>query len=311
MQNFHLDPSGKIISREQLTDIVHRLKEQGKTLVTTNGSFDLLHIGHVTMLQEAKSLGDVLIVVLNSDASIKRYKGQYRPICPQSHRASMLAALACTDYITIFDELTPIDLLNIIQPHIHVNSPEHGKDCVEREVVEHHGGHIHLAQLVEGLSTTELIGRVVEVTTRTPCRGIFINASELFTETKGVQDIFERDREALQQFKQQSFQLFVFTTFPMQEREVDEGLEQPLFTLYSAIPSTYAMLEQAVADWDVILAKSFIISRDMADIQAGREANCKTILLKTPAGDLNDTSRTAGPHIVVEGIQEAVPFISK
>jgi rfaE bifunctional protein nucleotidyltransferase chain/domain len=311
MQNFHLDPSEKVISREQLADIIVRLKEQGKTIVTTNGSFDLLHIGHVTMLQEAKSLGDVLIVGLNSDASIKCYKGQYRPICPQSHRASMLAALACTDYITIFDELTPIDLLKIIQPHIHVNSPEHGKDCVEREVVEQHGGHIHLAQLVEGLSTTELIERVVEVTTHTPCRGIFINASELFTKTKGVQDLFEEDREVLQQFTQQGFQIFVFTTFPVLEGEVNEGLEQPLFTLYSTIPSTYAMLEQAVIDWDVILAKSFIISRDMADIQAGREANCKTILLNAHLEAQEHISSAAGPHIIVESLQKTVPFISR
>ncbi len=218
-------PSDKIVPWDTLAKIVQKLKQKGKIIVTTNGSFDLLHIGHVTMLQEAKSLGDVLIVGMNSDASVKRYKGKYRPICPQEHRAEMLAALECTDYITIFDELTPIDLLKVIQPHIHVNSPEHGYDCVECEVVEQHGGRIHLAHLVEGMSTSQLIERIFEASSYEPCRAIFLNPFDLLHENQ------EDMLNVLNQFRNLGFQLFILEhpdkTIMRQAQEIcqQEGIE--------------------------------------------------------------------------------------
>jgi rfaE bifunctional protein nucleotidyltransferase chain/domain len=197
------EPSEKIVSREALAKIIQDLKRRGSIIVTTNGSFDLLHIGHVTMLQEAKSLGDVLIVGMNSDASVRRYKGKYRPICSQNHRAEMLAALECTNYITIFDESTPIEFLKIVRPNIHVNSPEHGYECIEREIVEQHGGRIHLARLIEEMSTTQLIQRILDASSHEPCQAIFLNPADLVHENQ------EDMLNTLKQFQEMGFQLFL------------------------------------------------------------------------------------------------------
>ena len=148
---------GKIKSREELKDSLKELG--GKKIVTTNGSFDIIHIGHVKSLVEAKKLGDVLIVGLNSDSSIKKYKSPDRPIIGQEDRAEMLAALECVDYVTIFDETDPIELLKIIKPDFHVKSKS-GFKGLERDVVEENGGKIILLDDVEGKSTTGILERL-------------------------------------------------------------------------------------------------------------------------------------------------------
>jgi len=343
MQNNVPRPSDKIVSREVLAAIVQELKPQGKTIVSTNGSFDLLHFGHVTMLQEAKLLGDVLIVGLNSDASVRSYKGKYRPICPQAQRAGMLTALACTDYITIFDELTPIELLKVIQPHIHVNSPEHGKDCVEREVVERHGGQIYQAQLVEGMSTTQLIRRILDVSSHIPCQGIFIKFEDLF-ELDTIFSKFalldklkfvllpETTLNALRQFSTRDYRIFVMVPETIQnccehiqEALIRQGLEMIRILCYprhcgetgrmpvsksSYQQSKRTLIEQAVAEFDIILARSFVISGEMADIQMGREINCKTVLLRKHANEQEDISGAAAPHFIALDFQEAANFVN-
>lgn len=295
--------SKKILSRQVLAECIRRLKQEGKTIVSTNGSFDLLHIGHVTMLQEAKSQGDVLIVGLNSDDGIRRYKGKYRPICPEAHRAGMLAALACVDYVTIFDELTPIELLSVIQPHIHVNSPEHGKDCVEREVVEQYGGRIHLAQLVAGMSTSRILGRIRESFAHTPALAIFVNAESLLlalAETK-IQELREETILTLfTQFIQQGFQLFIFHS-PSGKQALEDVEELLGGNAMSEVHNTaisFCRSEKSVMDLfelladerDLILAKSVVISHDLQDIQTGRVLNCKTILLACPHAEFGQNA---------------------
>ncbi len=153
----------KIKTREEIRQIAQNLRKQGKKIATINGSFDILHVGHIKMLQEAKKQGDVLILGLNSDSSIKQYKSKDRPINPQEARAEMLAALECIDYITIFDETDPIALLDVIRPDIHVNGSEYGHDCIERPIVEKHGGKIHIVKLVDGYSTTKMIEKIMKV----------------------------------------------------------------------------------------------------------------------------------------------------
>ncbi|MCP4402476.1 MAG: adenylyltransferase/cytidyltransferase family protein [bacterium] len=307
--------SKKILSRQALAECVQRLKLEGKTIVTTNGSFDLLHMGHVTMLQEAKSLGNVLIVGLNSDAGIRRYKGKYRPICPETQRAGMLAALACVDYITIFDELTPIELLGLIQPHIHVNSPEHGKDCVEREVVEQHGGRIHLAQLVAGMSTTQLIGRIRESLAHTSAVAIFIRAESLLLALADLETREQREealRALFRQFIQQGFQFFIFHSpaDPQTLEDVEELLgESALPERHDATinfcrsekPAT-ELFEQLADERDLILAKSVVISHVMQDVQAGRTLNCKTIFFAHPQAESGQAVENAA-HVSAQTLQ--------
>lgn len=150
----------KIVNRKEIAKLSEDLKKQGKTVVTLNGSFDLLHAGHLHFLNSAKEQGDILIVGLNSDSSIKKYKSEDRPIIKQDDRASMLAALGMVDHVVIFDETDPVALLEEIKPNVHVNGAEYGEECVEAETVKKNGGRLHLIGRVEGLSTTEIVEKI-------------------------------------------------------------------------------------------------------------------------------------------------------
>ena len=152
----------KIKSREEITKIAEQLKKEGKKIVTTNGAFDLLHYGHVKLFEFAKQQGDILIVGLNSDESIKKYKDENRPITKQEHRAEILAALEFIDYVTIFDEPECIKFVESIKPNVHVNAATYGYDCIEKETVEKYGGKIKLFDIIKGHSTTELIRKIIE-----------------------------------------------------------------------------------------------------------------------------------------------------
>ncbi len=148
----------KIVSRRKAALIVRRLKRAGKKIVFTNGTFDLLHLGHVTYLQKAREQGDVLFVGLNSDASVKSYKGPDRPVNPQKDRALVLAALACVDHITIFSEPTPVQLIKAIHPDVLVKGADWPKSKIAgADLVESWGGKVKRVRLVPRRSTTRLI----------------------------------------------------------------------------------------------------------------------------------------------------------
>lgn len=165
----------KIKTQKDIIEISKELKQQGKKVVTFNGSFDLLHAGHILALQEAKTQGDVLIVALNSDKSVQSYKGPHRPIVLQKERALQLAALECVDYIVLFDEINSIKILDKIKPDIHCNGADWGKNCVEREIVEKNNGKIHISKWTKGLSTTNLIKKILEVYQKPTKKAIFSN----------------------------------------------------------------------------------------------------------------------------------------
>jgi D-beta-D-heptose 7-phosphate kinase/D-beta-D-heptose 1-phosphate adenosyltransferase len=151
----------KIMDREQLVAELERRRRNGATVVFTNGCFDLLHMGHVKYLQQAREKGNCLVVAINSDESVRRLKGSDRPICPQAERAKMLAALECIDYVTIFEEDTPEPLLELLRPEVLVkggSTPE----IVGQGLVEGYGGKVERLELVEGLSTTDIINRILE-----------------------------------------------------------------------------------------------------------------------------------------------------
>jgi D-beta-D-heptose 7-phosphate kinase/D-beta-D-heptose 1-phosphate adenosyltransferase len=147
----------RLVPHGALSQLAMTLRAKGKRIVTTNGSFDLLHKGHLHLLNEARQRGDVLIVGLNSDRSVKAYKGPSRPLVPERQRAEMLLALRMVDYVHIFDDTNPIAFLREINPDVHVNSAEYGADCIERQTVQSGGGTIHLVERIPGLSTTGLI----------------------------------------------------------------------------------------------------------------------------------------------------------
>jgi D-glycero-beta-D-manno-heptose 1-phosphate adenylyltransferase len=137
-------------------------RKEGKRIATLNGSFDLLHAGHLKIIFEASQMGDLLLVALNTDLSIQQYKSPKRPLVPLEYRLQMVAALEFVHYVTWFEELDPRQLLMKVKPHVHVNGADYGKRCIEADTVRSFGGELHLVQLKPGLSTTALIRTIQE-----------------------------------------------------------------------------------------------------------------------------------------------------
>jgi rfaE bifunctional protein nucleotidyltransferase chain/domain len=157
-------PRNKLLPWPDLLGVRETARAAGRVVVWTNGTFDLLHPGHASSLQQARALGDILVVGVNSDRSVKAYKGPMRPILNEGERTAMLAALECVDYVVVFDEDTPAESLAELRPDIHCKgaeyAPPHGRPVPERSVVEGYGGRIEYLPLVPGVSTTELLKRI-------------------------------------------------------------------------------------------------------------------------------------------------------
>lgn len=152
---------GKVVDLNELLQAVSALKEQKKTIVTTNGCFDILHAGHVRYLKAAKALGDVLVLCLNSDSSVKRLKGKSRPLNTEEDRAEVIAGLESVDYVVIFSEDTPCDMLGKIKPHIHAKGGDYDENNLpEAAVIKANGGEVRFIPLVEGRSTTNIINKI-------------------------------------------------------------------------------------------------------------------------------------------------------
>ncbi|MCD6319735.1 MAG: D-glycero-beta-D-manno-heptose 1-phosphate adenylyltransferase [Candidatus Desulfofervidaceae bacterium] len=152
----------KIVSWEVLKKEVRDWQQRGLRIVFTNGCFDILHVGHVRYLKDAKACGDKLIVAINSDASVKKIKGERRPIVPQAERAEVVAALEFVDKVVIFDELTPLDLITFLQPDILVKGADWPEEkIVGREIVLERGGKVKRIPLAEGVSTSKIIKRIL------------------------------------------------------------------------------------------------------------------------------------------------------
>jgi rfaE bifunctional protein nucleotidyltransferase chain/domain len=153
----------KIKSLDEIVEERARLRERGRKLVFTNGCFDILHVGHVRYLNQARALGDALVVAINSDRSVRKIKGESRPIVPESERAEVLAALSCVDYVFIFDDPTPKRIIDAIVPDVLVKGADWSlSEIVGRDTVENAGGVVLNVPLVEGSSTTSIIQRILE-----------------------------------------------------------------------------------------------------------------------------------------------------
>jgi D-beta-D-heptose 7-phosphate kinase / D-beta-D-heptose 1-phosphate adenosyltransferase len=156
------DSDSKIKNLDVLAHIIAQERSRGKQVVFTNGCFDLLHVGHVKYLQKARGLGDLLVVGLNSDSSVKRLKGERRPLIEEAERAHILAALDCIDYVVLFEEDTPLRVITALAPDILVKGGDYSLDgVVGREVVEAGGGRVELVQFVDGRSTSKIIDKIL------------------------------------------------------------------------------------------------------------------------------------------------------
>jgi D-beta-D-heptose 7-phosphate kinase/D-beta-D-heptose 1-phosphate adenosyltransferase len=153
----------KLKTLDELVAIRHDLGRQGKQVVFTNGCFDLLHRGHVRYLDQAKRLGDVLVVAMNSDSSVRTLKGPDRPVMSHEERAELVAALAAVDYVLVFDELDPEKVIQALEPDLLVKGGDWPEDqIVGRQVVESRGGRVHTLPYVEGASSSQLLRRIRE-----------------------------------------------------------------------------------------------------------------------------------------------------
>ena len=152
---------GKIGKLHEIKTIVAKARREGRAVVFTNGCFDLLHRGHLHLLREAKKCGDILVVALNSDSSVKKIKGANRPILPQSERAQLIAALEMVDYVTWFDDPDPYEAIKELKPDVLVKGGDWPKDkIVGADIVEGHGGRIAVIPYLQGYSTTQIIERM-------------------------------------------------------------------------------------------------------------------------------------------------------
>jgi len=154
----------KVISLKRLTEELKAARKKGKKVVFTNGCFDIIHAGHVRYLKKARSRGDILVVGLNSDSSVRAIKGESRPIVPQNERAEVLSALSSVDHIVIFNEPTPIRLIRAIKPDILAKGADWAaKDIVGGDIVRENGGRIARITLVKGRSTTNIIKKILKL----------------------------------------------------------------------------------------------------------------------------------------------------
>ncbi|MFC2172725.1 D-glycero-beta-D-manno-heptose 1-phosphate adenylyltransferase [Acidobacteriota bacterium] len=152
---------GEVLSRSEAAETAEALKQKGQMIVFTNGCFDIIHAGHVRMLEDAKKLGDVLFVGLNSDASVKRIKDPSRPVFPEDERAEVLSALSPVDYVVIFEEDTPFEIISEVRPQILTKGGDWDADkIVGRDIVEASGGKVVRIPYREGLSTSAIIEKI-------------------------------------------------------------------------------------------------------------------------------------------------------
>ena len=152
---------GQVVTRAELKSLASQWANSGKIVVSTNGCFDILHTGHVRILKQARAHGDLLVVGLNSDESVRRLKGAERPINCQEDRAEILASLECVDYVTIFTEDTPVEFLKVLKPKTHIKGGDYSpEDLAEKPVIESWGGKLLLIDLVPDKSTTRLVDKI-------------------------------------------------------------------------------------------------------------------------------------------------------
>ncbi len=154
---------GRLVSQKEIINIVRSAQNEGKTFAATNGCFDILHVGHVRYLQKTKSLADYSIVMLNSDKSVKILKGEGRPINNEQDRAELLSALSCVDYVVLFEEKSPADLLEAIKPDIYTKGADYTLETLpEREIVVRNNIRVEFIDFVQGKSTTNVINKCLD-----------------------------------------------------------------------------------------------------------------------------------------------------
>jgi D-glycero-D-manno-heptose 1,7-bisphosphate phosphatase len=335
----------KVLGLEELLPLRARWREEGRTVVWTNGCFDLLHVGHVRSLQDARGLGDVLVVGVNSDRSVWRLKGPSRPLVPEAERAEVLAALECVDAVVVFDELTPEAILARVKPDVCCKggdyAPPHGKPVPEAALVESYGGRMAFLALSPGVSTTELARRAAA-----PAPGgrpaVFLDRDGTLVEDVG----YPRDPRqvrllpgaaaALAELRERGFALVLVSNqsgvgrgllTQEQAQRVHGRLAELLAEQGARLDGAYYcyhapeegcacrkpsphLLRAAADELGLDLTRSFMVGDKSSDVEAGLGAGCRAVLFGggqagTPRPDFVAGDWTAVVGYVVGRSREA------
>lgn len=316
-------------------------RRKKRKVVAMSGSMDLLHAGHVWALEESKKQGDILIVLINSDTSVKMYKGPNRPIVPEKDRAMMVASLECVDYVVLFNEINPIAALHTIQPDVYCNSSEWGKDCVERNVVESYGGIVRVLPRTGGPSTTDILNRLTSTYKEKDVHAVFLDRDGTINDNKDGYIHLREDfvflpgvLSALKKLSKTSYVLFIVTnqsgigrgyytkhTVEKLHVWIKKELKKHGVTINEIYycphrpedgctcrKPGYGLLLQAVQEYGVNLSKSWVVGDQWSDIAMGRMANVRTVKIGSKKRELGITTRA---HFHVQNLKEAVDIITK
>ena len=329
----------KVIKLEELLPIVIQLKKKGKTIVVQNGSFDLLHVGHIKGFKEAKKQGDVLIILLNSDVSVAKYKGPFRPIITENERAIMVASLEMVDYIVIFDEIHPKNILAQIKPDIYCVGTDWGKNGLSRKVIEDLGGKIHVLKWKDGISTSRIINKIFNVSKKEDVKAVFLDRDGVINEDEKNNYVHTSDKfvllpgvkTALKKLSLTKYKIIIVTNqmgigigryseedfiklnnwmlnkFAEEKIRIDKVYYCPHLINYDCDcrKPNLGMFIKAVKEFGINLSKSWLVGDKVADVTAGREAGIKTIKI----GEKIPEDLKLGPHYYVSDLQQAVNII--
>jgi len=326
----------KICSIDTFLSLREGYRQAGKSVVVVSGSFDVLHAGHLHMLDDAKGQGDVLVVLVNSDRSVRSYKGPSRPFMSEAHRVSLIAALGIVDHVILFDELTPIRALSRIKPDIFCNGPDWGKDCIERDVVEAGGGVVYVHP-TRSYSSSDIISRIQAAKDTPTKKAVFFDRDGVLIEDRGyvhsVKDVSFMPGvfESLQLLQNAKYELFVITNqsgigrgmYTVSDMQAVHDHMNAEFSKHGITISGFyfcphtpddgcecrkpgtALLTRAAAEHTLSLDKSWIVGDKPSDVECGRLANAKAILIQAQ-GAVGGHIR---PNFTVHDIREAVRVI--
>jgi rfaE bifunctional protein nucleotidyltransferase chain/domain len=325
--------SAPVLTLADAQALAARRRAQGKTIVAVSGSFDILHPGHSNLLSEARAAGDVLIVLLNSDASVRAYKGPGRPLNDQQKRAAAVAALPGVDAVIIFDELVPLAALEKLKPDIVANGPEYGPGCIEQELVESWGGRILVTSARSGGNSTSERASLAGMAANP--RAILFDRDGTLVEDPGYlsrpQDLVWRAgaMEALSRLAGAGYRLFIVTNqsgigrgmFTVADMErVNRRIQDDMAAAGIALDGIYycphgpgegcdcrkpatGLLLRAAREHGLDLSKSWLVGDKCSDIAAGRMANMRTALV------YSGISCRPAPHLSAPDLGRAAELI--
>lgn len=329
----------KIKTQKEIIKIARNLQKQGKKVVTYNGSFDILHLGHMQAIKEAKNQGDILIILLNSDTSIKMYKGPHHPVNQENVRSEILAGLCDVDYIVLFNQINPKEILGSIKPDVHCGGSDWGKNCIARSVVETNGGNIHILKWQSGFSTSNLVKKILNIYSHPETKAVFLDRDGTINVNNKPEYTYRIDDFkfvpgvilALKKLSKTGYKIIVATNQSGISRGYFKESDVRLLHAWMIkelkkngirIDKIYycphhpddkcrcrkpeiGMFLQAVKDFGINLSKSWFIGDDQRDVIAGRNANIKTIKI----GEKMLTKLKLEPNYYAKNIKEAVEIV--